>query len=1118
MFVHLHNHTEKSIQDSINKIPDCVKKIKELGMNACAITDHGAMYGVIDFYKAMKAEGLNPILGCEVYVTDGSMYEKRLTETGDRYYHLVLLAENNTGYQNLIKIISDGFTGGFWYRPRVDCALLEKYHEGIIALSGCLAGEITRKMLKYNNLDYARAAAEKYVRIFGKDNFFLELQDHGLDDEKHMNMGLIQLSKELGIPLVVTNDCHYTNQEDYKAHDVLLCISDGKRIDDPDRLRYPGDQFYVKSEQEMRELFPYAQEAVDNTQKIADRCHVEIEFHNTKIPAYPVPDGITTWEYLNKLCHDGLKERYPDKYEELEEQLDYELSVIHKMGYVEYFLIVWDFINWARKNKVPVGPGRGSAAGSLVSYTTGITNIDPIRYNLLFERFLNPERVSMPDIDVDFCNVNRYKVIEYVTEKYGKDCVSQIITFGTMAARQVIKDVGKAMGIPYEETNRVANMVPKEPGITLKKAIDMNPELGEYARENKELFDMCILLEGLPRQLGTHAAGVIISNKPLTEYIPICNSADGGIESQFTMTTVEELGLLKMDFLGLRTLTVIDNCVKNVANTEHVEIDIDKIDYGDPKVFAYMSSGQTDAVFQLESKGMQNFMQELKPSCLEDVIAGISLYRPGPMDFIPKYLEWKNAPSSIVYDCPQMRPILEPTYGCIVYQEQVMQIVRDLAGYTLGRSDLVRRAMSKKKASVMEKERKNFVYGNKEEGVPGCIANGISEQVANKIYDDMTDFAKYAFNKSHAAAYAVVSYQTAWLKYYYPKEFMAAVMTSSLDIREKMTIYIKSVKESGIRILPPDIQKSFAEFSVENDAIRFGLAAIAGISFGAASSIRNLVCGTFMETVEAMQKAKFSKKMVESLIKSGAFQCFGGKRSQYLSVYEKIMDNEKKSNKKNMEGQMSLFDLSPEIKRADSLPDIDEADTTVLLQWEEETCGVYLTGHPIQIYHTLVQAVAKRQDIMLGLVREVRFMYTKRNKRMCFFKIETMDNAVDCILFPRECAAYGNMLHENAIYAFSGKYEEEGKYICTHVYGVKDVPANIWIRFPAIEAFETSDIAQVLKEFTGGIDECRICIGKQFYKSISGCSLKEESILDMFRKKYGCENVAVTVSPSFGKY
>ena len=831
-FAHLHVHTEYSLLDGSNKIKECVARVKELGMDSVAITDHGCMFGVIDFYKAAKAVGVKPVLGCEVYVAPGSRFDKEAVGSGDdRYYHLVLLAESNKGYQNLIKIVSKGYTEGYYYKPRVDMEVLGEYHEGIIALSACLAGEVQKNIVR-GLYGEGKAAALRYEEMFGKGNFFLELQDHGIPEQRLVNQSLLRMSQETGIPLVATNDVHYTYAEDEKPHDILLCIQTGKKLEDEDRMRYEGGQFYIKSEEEMRELFPYALEALENTQKIADRCNVEIEFGVTKLPKYDVPEGYNSWEYLNKLCYEGLNKRYPDPSRELRERLEYELSVIQSMGYVDYFLIVWDFIKYAKDHKIMVGPGRGSAAGSIVSYCLEITTIDPIRYQLLFERFLNPERVSMPDIDVDFCFERRQEVIDYVVRKYGADRVVQIVTFGTLAARGVIRDVGRVMNLPYAFVDTIAKMIPKELNITLERALKTSQDLKKAYEEDpqvKELVDMSMRLEGLPRHTSMHAAGVVISQKAVDEYVPLSLGSDGSVTTQFTMTTLEELGLLKMDFLGLRTLTVIRDAVELASRSAGREINMDTIDYDDQAVYDSIGSGRTDGVFQLESGGMKNFMKELKPRSLEDIIAGISLYRPGPMDFIPQYIKGKNHPDLITYDCPQLEGILEPTYGCIVYQEQVMQIVRDLAGYTLGRSDLLRRAMSKKKGDVMLKERQNFVYGNPEEGVPGCIANGIDEKIANKIYDEMIDFAKYAFNKSHAAAYAVVAYQTAWLKHYYPVEFMAALMTSCIDNPSKVSEYIYTCRQMGIKILPPDINKGIGTFSVDGGNIRFGLAAIKSI-------------------------------------------------------------------------------------------------------------------------------------------------------------------------------------------------------------------------------------------------------------------------------------------------
>ena len=955
-FAHLHVHTEYSLLDGSNKIKECVARVKELGMDSVAITDHGVMFGVIDFYRAAKAAGIKPILGCEVYVAPGSRFDKEPGVRGeDRYYHLVLLAENDQGYHNLMKIVSRGFTEGYYYKPRVDMQVLREFHEGIIALSACLAGEVQKNILR-GMYEEGKAAALRYQEIFGEGNFFLELQDHGMQEQKQVNQSLLRMSQETKIPLVATNDVHYTYAEDEKPHDMLLCIQTGKKLADEDRMRYEGGQYYIKSEEEMRGLFPYALEALENTQKIADRCNVEIEFGVTKLPKYDVPEGYTSWEYLNKLCYEGLEKRYPDGDDSLKERLEYELSVIKSMGYVDYFLIVWDFIKYAKDHGIMVGPGRGSAAGSIVSYCLEITSIDPIKYQLLFERFLNPERVSMPDIDVDFCFERRQEVIDYVVRKYGSNRVVQIVTFGTMAARGVIRDVGRVMDLPYAFVDSIAKMVPTELNMTLDRALTMNQELKKLYQEDaqvQELIDMSRRLEGLPRHTSMHAAGVVISQKSVDEYVPLSLGSDGSVTTQFTMTTLEELGLLKMDFLGLRTLTVSQDAAKLAEKSSGKAIDMGAIDYNDKKVLDSLGSGKTEGVFQLESGGMKNFMKELKPQNLEDIIAGISLYRPGPMDFIPQYIKGKTHPEEITYDCPQLEPILEPTYGCIVYQEQVMQIVRDLAGYTLGRSDLLRRAMSKKKGDVMQKERQNFVYGNKEEGVPGCIANGIDEKTANKIYDEMIDFAKYAFNKSHAAAYALVAYQTAWLKYYYPVEFMAALMTSVIDNPGKVSEYIYTCKQMGIAVLPPDINKGEGNFSVDNGNIRYGLAAIKSIGKPVIQAIlEERKAGgpfkTLKDFIERLSSREVNKRTIESFIKSGAFDSLGGTRKQFMMVYVKILDQVNQERKYSMTGQMSLFDMVSDEQKSEfdiPLPDVGEYEKETKLAFEKEVVGVYLTGH-----------------------------------------------------------------------------------------------------------------------------------------------------------------------------
>ena len=1086
-FAHLHVHTEYSLLDGSNKIKEYVARVKELGMNSAAITDHGVMYGVIDFYREARKQGINPILGCEVYVAPNSRFDREVTGGDDRYYHLVLLAENNEGYENLTKIVSKGFVEGYYYKPRVDKELLRTYHKGIIALSACLAGEVPRYLTK-GMYEEAKDRALEYQEIFGKGNYFLELQDHGIPDQQLVNQQLMKLSQETGIELVATNDVHYTYADDAKAHDILLCIQTGKKLSDENRMRYEGGQYYVKSEEEMAALFPYARQALENTQKIADRCSVEIEFGVTKLPKYDVPEGYTSWEYLQKLCYEGLDQRYRTPSQELKDRLAYELDTIRHMGYVDYFLIVWDFIKYAKDHGIAVGPGRGSAAGSIVSYCLGITTIDPIHYQLLVDLFLNPERVSMPDIDVDFCYERRQEVIDYVTRKYGKDCVAQIVTFGTLAARGVIRDVGRVMDLPYAYVDSIAKMIPQELGITIDKALQMNPELRKLYESDEtvtHLIDMAKRLEGLPRHCSMHAAGVVICQKPVEEYVPLSRAADGTITTQFIMTTLEELGLLKMDFLGLRTLTVIQNAVQ-LARKKQPDLQIDKIDYNDKAVLDYIGTGKTEGIFQLESGGMKNFMKELQPHSLEDVIAGISLYRPGPMDFIPQYIRGKNDRSSITYDCPQLEPILAPTYGCIVYQEQVMQIVRDLAGYTLGRSDLLRRAMSKKKAAVMEKERNTFVYGDEETGVPGCIKNGIDEQTANKIYDEMIDFAKYAFNKSHAAAYAVVSYQTAWLKYYYPVEYMAALMTSVIDNPTKVAEYIYVCRQMGIRILPPDINKGEADFSVDGGDIRYGLAAIKSIGRPVIRAIVNdrKELGEFRNLEDFITRISsrelMNKRLVENLIKAGALDVLGGTRKQFMSIYIQIVDHMQQEKKNSMVGQMSLFDVVSEEQKEEfqiRMPDVGEYTKENLLGFEKEVLGVYVSGHPLEPYeeewrkvisattadfqvdpevgYTKVRDGAR--EIIGGIIAEKTVKHTKTNQMMAFLTVEDLFGTVEVVVFPRDYEKYRQYLEEDNKIFVKGRVSEEddkaSKLICEKILPFGQKKKELWIQFPDKETY-----------------------------------------------------------------
>ena len=1145
-FTHLHVHTEYSLLDGSNKIKEYVDRVKALGMDSAAITDHGVMYGVIDFYRAARAAGINPILGCEVYVAPGSRFDREAGSGDDRYYHLVLLAENNQGYSNLMKIVSKGFVEGFYYKPRVDLSLLEKYHEGIIALSACLAGEVAR-FLTRGMYEDAKKAALRYQDIFGKGNFFLELQDHGIPEQQNVNQQLLKMHRETGIELVATNDVHYTLAEDAQPHDVLLCLQTGKKLADEDRMRYEGGQYYVKSPEEMERLFPYAPEALENTHKIAQRCHVEIEFGVTKLPKFDVPEGYTSWEYLNELCFRGLEERYQPVTEELKERLNYELSTIRNMGYVDYFLIVWDFIKYARDHDIMVGPGRGSAAGSLVAYTLGITQLDPIRYDLLFERFLNPERVSMPDIDVDFCFERRQEVIDYVRRKYGDDCVVQIVTFGTLAARGVIRDVGRVMDLPYAQVDTIAKMIPQELNITIDKALQMNPELKKVYEDQKEIHDLidsAKRLEGLPRHTSMHAAGVVISQKDVSEYVPLSRASDGSIVTQFTMTTLEELGLLKMDFLGLRTLTVIQNAVHLIEQDAGVKLDMQHIDYNDKKVLDSLGTGRSDGVFQLESAGMKNFMKELKPQSLEDVIAGISLYRPGPMDFIPQYIRGKNRPDTIKYDCPQLEPILKPTYGCIVYQEQVMQIVRNLAGYTLGRSDLVRRAMSKKKAAVMEKERQNFVYGNEEEGVPGCIANGISEQTANKIYDDMIDFAKYAFNKSHAAAYAVVSYQTAFLKYYYPVEFMAALMTSVIEMPTKVAEYIQVCRQMNIKILPPDVNRGAYGFSVDNGAIRYGLSAIKSVGRPVINALveEREVNGEYRSLKNFIERltGTVNKRAIENFIKAGALDCLEGNRRQKMLVYSQIVDSIAQEKKNSFAGQMSLFDLVSDEEKKEyeiRMPDVEEYDKEMILAFEKDVLGIYLSGHPLERYRNIMEKMisAKTTDfqpdeesgipkvydgqkvIIGGMITEKTIKYTRNNKVMAFLTVEDLLGTVEIVVFPRDYEKWQSMLNEDARVFVQGRVNAEddkpSKLILEKVRAFEDMPQELWIQFKdkAEYAEKEQELLETLKGYAGVSAVVIYLKDVNAMKRLpAGYHARiSDSLTGELRKKYGESNVKV---------
>ena len=1196
-FTHLHAHTEYSLLDGSNKIKEYIAKVKELGMTSAAITDHGEMFGVIDFYKEAKAQGIKPIIGCEVYVAPNSRFDREAGAGEDRYFHLILLAENNQGYSNLMKIVSIGYTDGFYYRPRVDKEILGKYSEGIIALSACLAGEIPRNINR-NFMDEAKKAALEYQEIFGKENFFFELQDHGMAEQAGVNQVLISMSKELDIPLVATNDIHYTNSEDAYPHEILLCIQTAKKITDEDRMKYEGDQFYVKSPQEMATLFPYAPEAIENTVKIADRCEVEIEFGVTKLPMYDVPDSLTPWEYLTQLCNEGLVKRYGDDAKLHRERMNFELKTIKDMGFIDYFIIVWDFMKYARDHGIAVGPGRGSAAGSIVSYCLEITNIDPIRYQLLFERFLNPERISLPDIDIDFCYERRQEVIDYVVEKYGKDRVVQIITFGTMAARGVIRDVGRALDMPYAFVDGIAKMIPTELNITIERALSQNGELRkayEHEEQVKTLIDMSKRLEGLPRHSSTHAAGVVISKLSVDEYVPLSRSSDGTITTQFAMNTLEELGLLKMDFLGLRTLTVIEQAV-NLIKKKLPDLDIEKIDYNDSKVMNYISTGQTEGIFQIESAGMKNLMKEMKPDVLEDLIAAIALYRPGPMDFIPEYIKGKNNARSIdgaeaekniagsieetktgkniaqsiegteadennsgtieettnhniVYDSPKLKPILESTYGVIVYQEQVMQIARDLGGYSLGRSDLLRRAMSKKKADVMEKERRMFVYGDPGEGVVGCVNNGISEGVANRIYDKMLDFAQYAFNKSHAAAYGLISYQTAWLKYYYPAEFMAALLTSVINNSSKVAEYIYACRQMNIEILPPSINEGMANFTVDDGKIRYGLSAIRSLGrpvidtivkdreeLGLFNNLENFI------TRMALRENGPNKRGIDSLIRAGAMDELGGTRKQKVLASLKLMDKVQQEKKHSMAGQMTLFDIVDEKGKEDfeiKFTDIGEFSKEELLAFEKEALGVYVSGHPLDAYEkqwkktisatTLdfqkEEGEGKVQDgsieIVGGMIVELTTKYTKNNQAMAFVTIEDLVGTLEVIIFPKNYEENRRYIEEDSKVFIKGRVSTEddkpNKLICEKIIPFTSNKKTLWIQF--VNKADYSENKEGIKECLAdseGADEVMIYLKeehatKKLPRNMN-ISINQE-VLARLMNRYGEQMVKVVEQP-----
>ena len=1155
-FTHLHLHTGYSLLDGSSKIPELVKRVKELGMDACAITDHGVMYGVIEFYKACKAEGIKPIIGCEVYVAPGSRFEKGKEKSAERYNHLILLAENDTGHKNLMKLVSRGFTEGFYYKPRVDYELLSEYHEGIIASSACLAGIVPTK-LRNGDYEGAKEEAMRLQQIFGENNFFLELQDHGLSEQKFVNQGLMRISSETGIPLVATNDCHYLYKEDAEAHDVLICIQTQKNVYDEDRMKYEGGQFYVKSPEEMEEVFHYIPEAIHNTEEIARRCNVEIEFGKYHLPQYPVPEGYTSLSYLNKLCEDGFKKRYEgvdaDTEASLRERLKYETDTISSMGFVDYFLIVWDYINFAKENHIAVGPGRGSAAGSIVAYCLGITGVDPIRYNLLFERFLNPERVTMPDIDVDFCVLRRQEVIDYVTEKYGREKVVQIVTFGTMAAKMVIRDVGRALDLPYSFCDKVAKMIPNELKMNIEKALLINPDLKRLYDEDEEakkLIDLSRRLEGLPRHTSIHAAGVVISKREVDCYVPVSTSSDGAVTTQYTMETIEQLGLLKMDFLGLRNLTVIEKAVelvnRNRKKEGRDELDIEKIDMEDENIYLMISEGRTEGVFQLESPGMTSFMKKLRPDNIEDIIAGISLYRPGPMEFIDDYINGKRNAATIEYDCEELVPILKSTYGCIVYQEQVMQIVRDLAGYSYGQSDLLRRAMSKKKDSVMKEERKNFVYGDESKGIPGCVANGVSEQVANKIYDKMIDFAKYAFNRSHAAAYAFITYQTAYLKYYYPKEYMAALLTSVMSNTGKVSEYILSGKEMGIAILPPDVNEGEGNFTAASGGIRYGMSAIKGLGENVTDAIvrDREERGPYKSLTDLIERlaGSINKKGLEALIKSGALDGLSGTRREKMAVYEQVLDSISHEKHSKMAGQLSLFDIAPKDELSTlevKMPVLGEFDVETKLAFEKEMLGVYLSGHPLESYQDMLKSVcnatsldfaydeeegmvnvAPGKDYILGgIASVVNIKLTRNNQRMAFITLEDLVGSVEVIVFPRDFEKYRELIEEGRKYIISGKASLEendaAKLIAGKIIPFEEVPREVWLQFENKAELEKVE-DELNKIFEGNKGNARVmlyCREERQVKRVNtvrGISYAE-AVIDELKHKLGSDNVKIVV-------
>ena len=1157
-FVHLHIHSEFSLLDGANRIKDLPIRAKELGMKAMAITDHGVMYGVIDFYKACKKEGIKPIIGAEVYVASRTRFDKEPQDK--RYYHLILLAKNNKGYQNLSKLVSLGFTEGYYYKPRIDLEILEKYHEGIICLSACLAGAVSQAILN-GNIEEAEEVAKWHKNVFGED-YYLEIQNNGVKEQVMVNQKIIQIARRLDIPIVATNDAHYLKKEDAYNHEVLLCIQTGKRITDEDRMRFETDELYVKSPEEMSEYFKNFPDAIENTVKIAEKCNVEFEFGHTILPNYDVPEEFNThYDYFKKLCYDGIKARYGDNpSQEILDRAEYELKIISQMGYVDYYLIVWDYINYAKSVGIPVGPGRGSGAGSILAYAIGITDIDPMKYSLLFERFLNPERISMPDFDVDFCYERRGEVIDYVEKKYGKDHVSQIITFGTMSARMVIRDVGRALDMPYAECDKLAKMIPNELHITIDKALEQNKELRDLYEQDEDIgkmLDIARALEGMPRQASTHACGVVITKEPVDTYVPLY-VRDGQISTQFIMTTLEELGLLKMDFLGLRTLTVIQDAINLVKENRGIDVEFDK-DMGDANVYKLWQNGESVGIFQFESQGMTNFMKELKPDCLEDIIAGVSLYRPGPMDQIPRYIKNKKNPENAEYTHPSLIPILNVTYGCMVYQEQVMQIVRDLAGYSLGRADLVRRAMGKKKLDVMAKEREYFIHGQTDEDgnviIKGCVRNGIDEASANKIFDEMAEFAKYAFNKSHAAAYAVVSYRTAYLKAYYPEEFMAATLNSFLGNLDKIPMYIDECKRLKIDILKPDINKSYTKFTVDNGKIRFGLGSIKNVGITAVNAIvkereENGLYESFTDFCERMKNEAVNKKCIESLIRAGAFDKFEQTRSTLLASFETILDTIQETERKSFAGQVTMFDLAmPEenIKELQYSFNVQkEFSEKDLLSMEKEMLGIYISGHPLEKLREQIERetnvdsmklkeIANLQSTVLdegeyiarkneykdgqfvkyaGIITSVKKKYTKNNTIMAFVTVEDLYGTVEIIVFENCYQEASKYLVEESIVMVEGRLsireDDEPKIVARSIKIFGDNKRKILtIDINGMEEKDKDKLRGIIRYFQGDKNNTPVQIMEDGDLKPCGAIYLTDDILKEIEEAIGRERVEI---------